>query len=269
MTNKISASRVFFTDLDGTLLDHKTYSYDPALEGLYILRKNNIPLIMVSSKTFSEMKELSVELSLDYPFIFENGGGIGRQENNDFLFNLLGLSSDELYAKKNLIEAFFNTKVKMFNDMQLNEIVELTGLSHEKALKASEREASQPFIFTDNYCPDFKQILHFNEIYLNENISLTKGGRFFHLISSNVSKGRAIKFLLDDYFIKSKIITAAAGDSENDLPMLAEVDFPYVVKNMGKKNVLNLENFPDLNVYYTHGAGPTGFTEAVKNFISQ
>lgn len=54
--------KIVFTDLDGTLLDHNTYSYTEASEGMQLLNENDIPLILVSSKTYSEIKELHQDL---------------------------------------------------------------------------------------------------------------------------------------------------------------------------------------------------------------
>ena len=49
---------VIFTDLDGTLLDHETYSWATAEPALKRLRKEGVPLIMVSSKTRLEIEVL-------------------------------------------------------------------------------------------------------------------------------------------------------------------------------------------------------------------
>ena len=47
-----------FTDLDGTLLDHNTYSFSPALAAINKLKSLNIPIIPVTSKTLSELMTL-------------------------------------------------------------------------------------------------------------------------------------------------------------------------------------------------------------------
>ncbi len=65
-----------FTDLDGTLLDQTTYSFDEALPALHLLRTKKIPLIFCSSKTSGEIKRLQKQLCLCQPFISENGGAI-------------------------------------------------------------------------------------------------------------------------------------------------------------------------------------------------
>ena len=74
---------VIFTDLDGTLLDHHTYSYDAARPALERLRKSEIPLIMVSSKTRIEIEVLRTEIGNREPFIPENGGAIFIPDDYD------------------------------------------------------------------------------------------------------------------------------------------------------------------------------------------
>ena len=64
------------TDLDGTLLDHETYSYAEAAPALAELRRRGIPLVLASSKTRAEMELLHAELGLSDPFICENGAAI-------------------------------------------------------------------------------------------------------------------------------------------------------------------------------------------------
>lgn len=65
-----------FTDLDGTLLDHQTYSFAPAKPALAALRAARVPLVPCSSKSLAEMVELQQALELDGPLIVENGGGV-------------------------------------------------------------------------------------------------------------------------------------------------------------------------------------------------
>jgi HAD superfamily hydrolase (TIGR01484 family) len=71
---------VVFSDLDGTLLDHETYSFDAARPGLDALKSRGIPLILASSKTRAEMQDLAPQLGAA-GLIFENGGGLEWPEN--------------------------------------------------------------------------------------------------------------------------------------------------------------------------------------------
>src|SRR5687768_8132133 len=65
-----------FTDLDGTLLDHDTYSWEAARPALSRLRHLGIPLVLCSSKTAAELRPIAKRLGLQTPLIVENGGGI-------------------------------------------------------------------------------------------------------------------------------------------------------------------------------------------------
>src|SRR5690606_41324218 len=55
-----------FTDLDGTLLNHQNYSFAPAKEALALLKYRSIPLIIATSKTFSEVVVLQKERSEEH-----------------------------------------------------------------------------------------------------------------------------------------------------------------------------------------------------------
>lgn len=65
-----------FTDLDGTLLNHDDYGYDPVLPMLSWLQDHYIPVIAVTSKTRLEVEDLLTALSLHEPFVVENSSGL-------------------------------------------------------------------------------------------------------------------------------------------------------------------------------------------------
>ena len=67
---------VVITDLDGTLLDQQTYSYEPSLAAIERLRGQKFPLVLCSSKTAAEILALQRQLQLKEPFICESGGAI-------------------------------------------------------------------------------------------------------------------------------------------------------------------------------------------------
>src|SRR6478736_2987735 len=67
---------IVYTDLDCSLLDGTTYSYEAAIPALTALREQGIPLVLVSSKTRAEMEPLRQRLDLRDPFTVENGGAV-------------------------------------------------------------------------------------------------------------------------------------------------------------------------------------------------
>lgn len=258
--------KLFFSDLDGTLLDHETYSYDKSLEGIKLLTDNNIPLIMISSKTFLEMKILHEELNLHSPFVFEGGGGIAYIKENTFHTSLNGEQSTKLLTKIGILEKYFSEKPRLLIDMTVEEVVKYTGLPKEKAVLAQKRETSIPFLLDNKNNITINAINSINSELKFHGLRLTKGGRFFHFSSINANKGFAIDKIISFYdteTLNGKILTAAVGDSENDIPMMEKVNQPYLVRKKASQYI----ETGIKNIIITKGIGPEGFTEAVKNFL--
>ena len=141
--------KVVFSDLDGTLLDFYTYSYEDALPGIEIIKNNDAVFVPVSSKTRLEMMGLVRELGLVTPLIFENGSGIAfpdKDKTDDYSLDFIGLNSDELEIKFQVLKEVVNIDVRSLFEMDINEIIQRTGLSNKGAGLAKERVASIPFV---------------------------------------------------------------------------------------------------------------------------
>jgi len=227
---------IVFSDLDGTLLNHSDYSYKDALPALNYIKDKKIPLIITTSKTRAEVEELLNELSLNEPFIVENGGGIFFPEKYRN-FNLEGEKKDgyvviKLGVDYSYIRSIFQRlkkrfPVKGFGDMSVSEISKLTDLPAEKAVLAKKREFSEPFIIED------KSLLPELESEVSKySLKITKGGRFYHLIGKSQDKGKAVLKTAHIFFENSwrGAKTVGIGDSENDFPMLKVVDIPVLIK---------------------------------------
>ena len=65
---------VVFTDLDGTLLDAATYSFEAAEPALREIRAAGVPLIVVTSKTRTETEWWRERIGAAAPYVVENGG---------------------------------------------------------------------------------------------------------------------------------------------------------------------------------------------------
>ena len=78
---KPSHQPIIFTDLDGTLLDHYSYSFEAAIPMLGKLEDLGIPVIPITSKTFAEVSRLRDQLNNRHPFIVENGAAIAIPKN--------------------------------------------------------------------------------------------------------------------------------------------------------------------------------------------
>ncbi|MBN2654665.1 MAG: HAD-IIB family hydrolase [Nitrospirae bacterium] len=265
---------VFFTDLDGTLLDYSTYSFTKALPALDAIRQRDIPLIISSSKTRSEIELYRKKLSNTHPFISENGGGIfipkgyfssslshinyPVTEESGYSIIRLGASYPEL---RKALETLRNEgyEVQGFGDLSIEDLVRLADMKEDEAAMAKERDFDEPFIFVGQ-ADDMPEL---QESIRIKGFNWTKG-RFWHLLG-NSDKGVAVSILIDLYTRDfGDVFTAALGDSPNDLPMLQRVDYPVVVQKYDSSydNAIQLPN-----VIKADGIGPEGWNKAVQDLL--
>ncbi len=263
---------IVYTDLDGTLLDHDTYRFDPAKEMLARLKQQGVPVILCSSKTRAEMEVLRTEMKLEDPFICENGGAVFIPGGTPgFEQAPPGLKKKDRFSVKELgtpygvlTEAFQRTKavgtfdIVGFCEMTTAEIARCTGLSEEAARLAARREYSEPFI-----CRETREgRRRLEAMFRRQGLQVTRGGRFFHLTGNN-DKGRAVAYLNRVYARGARageMVTIGLGDSANDFPMLREVDKPVIIrKKSGQWEPFDYSG----EVYFSRESGPKGWAEAV------
>jgi mannosyl-3-phosphoglycerate phosphatase family protein len=264
---RTSRDLLVFTDLDGTLLDHDSYSYAAALPALAALREAGIPLILASSKTRAEIRSLASKLDLAYPFIVENGAGVVVP---DTCFSALdGPSRDgvRLHAFGPPLASILATLHQLrdesgvhfigFSEMDDDEVMRRTGLSRTAAGQARAREFCEPIAWQDDEAswPAFAARLQAAGLY-----SL-RGGRFIHIMSGG-DKGAALAWLRDQYVEERgrPACTLALGDSDNDVAMLARADIPVVVRSTA--HVPPAEAYRQ-NWHITERAGPAGWNDIV------
>ena len=260
---------ILISDLDGTLLDEATYSYAEAQPALNMVAASGTPLIFCSSKTRAEMEDCRRRLDNGHPFIAENGGGIfipqgyfstpaTSEESNGYQLILLGMPYAEIRKHFVRLREQFGAKVRGFADMTIAEIAALTGLSEAGAALARQRDFDEPFVFEGKPDEDF---LHAIEV---SGLRWTQG-RIFHIMG-NHDKGRAVNILMSLYRQQyGDIASIALGDSLNDLPMLAVVDRPVLIRHADGDFDTRIA-MPHL--LKTRLPGPAGWNEAVQKLLA-
>jgi len=265
--------KIFFTDLDGTLLDHRTYDYFPALPALARLKEKQIPLVFCTSKTAAEMIPFRTEIKNEDPFIVENGGGIyipksyfatlpvESRKRNHFLVISRGLPYIQLQKILARISGECGLTVQSFDQLTATELVERSGLSLEQAQRSLQREFDLPFSIVSPH-PNRSQL---EEKVQQLGLKLIQGGRFFHL-SSNSEKGEAVAQLIGLYQANrgGPVRSMGLGDSRNDLRMLEEVDIPVIIPNPHSIAPL-ADEFP--GGHRAHTPGPKGWNDAVLSLL--
>jgi mannosyl-3-phosphoglycerate phosphatase len=259
---------VIFTDLDGTLLDHDTYSWTAARPALDRLKQLSIPLIAVSSKTLAELEHINQTSGLFDGLIAENGGVIalgGTLEHH-------GPTTELLDRTREKIKAAITVKLDSFRTSPPEVIAAETGLPLEDAIRAGQRHCSDPLIWH----PGRKDITVARAIAEKANLDLVKGGRF-HTLCGQSTKGLAMRRMVEQLSLtkpNSRLnipgqhyTTIALGDSPNDISMLAEADYAIQIPSKHAKRILPLLEHPNLRI--APQPGPAGWNGAVNEILDQ
>lgn len=272
------AAGIAFTDLDGTLLAHEDYDWRPAAPALEALRARGIPLVLASSKTRREIQAWRARLGNSDPFIVENGGALcipegwlpqppaGAQRRDGLWVLELGTPYARLRSALPVIAREAGLRVRGFGDMSREQVAELTGIAEDDLAGAIAREYDEPFVVAGEAPAGADDALR--AAAARHGLHVTRGGRFRHLLGDN-DKGRAAGMLLDLAGSGGRRPRSmAAGDSINDLELLAAVDRAIVVARPGGGHAAELrERLPDAR--FTRGIGPYGFREGVLAVLAE
>ncbi|ATG48217.1 mannosyl-3-phosphoglycerate phosphatase [Celeribacter ethanolicus] len=251
---------IVVSDLDGTLLDHGSYSWAPAKPALRRMRELGVPLVLASSKTAFEIADLRREMGFsDCPAIVENGAGIlppgeamqaDRSAHAALLFALTELPAD--------LRACFSG----FSDWSVEQVAENTGLPLAQARLAAQRQFSEPGLWSGT--PEDQKA--FEAALAAKGITARQGGRYLTL-SFGATKADRMADIVARY--DPRPVTMALGDAPNDVEMIETADFGTVVMNSHGPGIPTLAGEATGRITRTHAPGPEGWNIAVLERIAQ
>ena len=140
-----------------------------------------------------------------------------------------------------------------------------SGLSGKDLERASLRDFS--ILFKWHASNDKLNILR--EILEDFNLTIIKGGRFFH-ICSNFNKYSAMKFILTKISHNSPeqiYRTVGIGDSSNDIEMLNQTDYKCVVQSINNTSLI--AGLTSKNFILSTTQAPEGWQECVDYIFDQ
>ena len=265
-----------FTDLDGTLLDHTSYSHEPAQAMLSLLANKKIPVIPTTSKTYAELIPLRQRLGLSGPFIVENGAAVCMPDGflreaprhaqlvEQMWIRRFTSSKHYWLAVLNKISPAFQGCFKQFSLMSIAEISALTGLSAEEAILAAQREYGEPVLWLGSE----QQKQEFIQQLTDAGALPLQGGRFIH-VSGECDKGRALSWFMAEVarqYPELQGISIALGDSQNDQAMLEVADIAVRIRS-------DFHPLPSLkrrdSLYTSSQLGPAGWHEVLTKLIDE
>src|SRR5471030_328072 len=255
---------IVFTDLDGSLLDHHDYTWAPAQGWLDRLVGQDIPVIITTSKTSAEVAALQRSLKLTHlPFIAENGALIHLPNEERAAHHLIGADYQRIREVLVDLRKRYDFEFRGFGDVSPQQVADWTGLPHDDAKLAMQRDASEPLMWFGNTL-DFSRM---EKMLAEEGLALTRGGRFWHVMGQDAGKGQAVRWLTEQYQQRrgKAGITLGLGDGPNDISLLEAVDFAVVI--LGHHVQEMPLNKDETQVYRTTRHGPEGWREGLDHFI--
>lgn len=265
---------VIYTDLDGSLLDHDSYSHAAADALLAELETHAVPVILASSKTRSEQIPLRNELGNQHPFIIENGAAVlipvgyfktqpsGTADEDGYWLKRFSLPRKHWLETIADIAADFSGEFTNFDNLDSRQIASLTGLSAAAAARAASREFGEPVHWTgsDKGRQQFIQRLE------QSGAHVLQGGRFLH-VSGDCDKGSAMQWLHSCYreqTVGKMPASLAIGDSQNDAAMLEAADYALIIRSISDSEPTLLRSD---HTWRSSKSGPGGWDEGVRKIL--
>jgi mannosyl-3-phosphoglycerate phosphatase len=263
-----------FSDLDGSLLDHHTYSYLDAQPQLHMLEHRGIPVIPATSKTRVEIEFLRAQLGNTEPFIAENGAAVFIPEgyfdrqpvdtvarDGYWVRELCASREKWLDLLAELLEQFPQEYDYFFRAGTAG-VMQMTNLPQERAVEANQREYSEPV----KWLGGEERKAEFMACLQSRGACVQRGGRFL-AVSGDCDKGRALDWLRQIYRESKPGCLwhdLAVGDGDNDRAMLEAAETALVVRSP-------VHDYPRLSrsdgVLYSTDYGPAGWAEGVARWL--
>ena len=266
-------SLLVFSDLDGSLLDHHSYSFAAALPMVDALEQLNVPLILASSKTRAEILALRSALENTHPFIVENGAAIfiprdtfsaqpaDTSAQGDYWVHEMAPPRSQWLTVLAELAAEFPQEFDSFYSAGIAGIMQMTGLTADEAQAANDRCYSEPV----RWLGTAQRENLFTQRLQDADATVFKGGRFLS-VSGSCDKGKALRWLRSRYQESAggSAQDLAIGDSENDRPMLEAAGSALLIRSP-------VHDFPVLSkvdaVIHSEQYGPAGWAEGVSQWL--
>ncbi|EKF58610.1 mannosyl-3-phosphoglycerate phosphatase [Agrobacterium albertimagni AOL15] len=258
--------KLVFTDLDGTLLDHDSYSFEAARPALDLLASRGIPVILASSKTEAEMRPIAEAIGIGYPMIVENGAGVvglGADIEDT------GIRSVSPYSRlRDLLRELpkeLSACFEGFGDWDVARVASETGLPLPAAERARQRRFSEPGRFTGTEA----QRQAFIALLEAHGFTAVQGGRFFTLMPKT-SKAARMAEVVAHYQRNAleTVRTVALGDAPNDLAMLEASDCGIIIANPAHSPLPVTQREREGAILRSEQSGPKGWNIMIHQLVA-
>jgi len=264
---------ILMTDLDGTLMDANTFTYEAIKATVKQYLSDGINIILNSSKTAAEMDHLCQEFDYPFTYICENGAAIHNLEtiyqadpNVEDFQKIRGKPIAEIksiWSEK--IPPLLRDSCEFIGEMPRRKQISLLGLYGSELDRAMQREYSEPFVFSgDNQ--SFIQLL---ETCQSVGLQINRGGRVCNLSAEHDKSSftRTLRSL--KRYEKNPAYIIALGDAPNDIPMLEAADVACIIPSKTNRSPMpRLSDRCSKTVIRSKSPAPKGWSEATEAALS-
>jgi len=221
--------KALVTDVDGTITDGKRQVHLKAVEGLRLLERTGIPVMLATGNVEPIAKGLSTYMGTSGPIIAENGGVVSYKGRRSILSDRTKPDiafehvSKHLSVRKVDTDLWRVTEVALIMDVSVEEV----------------RKLLQNF----------------------EGVKVNTTGFAIHIHNSGINKGSALEVACSLLNVDLEEIVAI-GDSENDIEMIEKAGMGVAVKNASSK----LRDRADITL---EEGGGEGFYEFMEDLVSR
>ena len=271
------SAAVIYTDLDGTLLDHYTYSAEAARATLATLRGLGVPVIPCTSKTAAETRVIAAQLGLDGPMIVENGAAIWVPDRWGLMRTEAAVSESEMWChgfgipravirrQLAILSVEWGNRYQSLCDLSDKQVMSITGLDAASARLAKERHFCETLVWLGTPADR----IAFADQVKTLDLRCVQGGRFVHVLSSG-GKAEAVSWLHRKICAERPGFEAAlsisAGDAENDVEMLQVTDLALLVRSpVGDPPTLKRAG----GLVISDEFGPAGWSEGIEILLDR
>jgi len=245
---KLRRKNILFTDMDGTLLLNDSSVSGPMKQAIDKMTASGHQFVLTSGRPLPSMLEQKVKFKLNYRnmWIISNNGGIIYDCEKEAPLREIRLSSEA-------IDRIVKTADRLHIHVHSYTDTEIVGYDDDAELKYYRRRIHMPFVATDNiaaYLSDgaYKvQFIHLTDKSLLENAKhileqemgdeinvFFSNNQYLEILRKGVNKGEAVLFL-EKYLAYPHSHTYAAGDADNDIPMIESAGHGIAMQNASEK----------------------------------
>ncbi len=267
---------VVVTDLDGSLLDHFSYSWQAAQPAIDLLKRKNIPLVYCTSKTRVELSYLQHRMKINSPFISETGGAIWfdprivdpKPPGARLIDGLYAVVLGERYRKLRKVLTNYRREHKLellgFGDIDDDYAAKLCDVPRRIGPMVKRRDFDEPFFFETP--PPERVIAQMYRDMKKLGLNIIRGGRFYHLVGQT-DKGRAITALRKWYDRQPgpPVTIIGLGDSPNDISLFRAADIPILVKRFDGRYEPRVR--ASIKTRLAGAIGPVGWNQAILKLL--